>query len=184
MSPDNPILVRKSSVNFMEDPIQDNEVNSIIKAAMWAPSSRNAQPWRIIGVKSNSVKFNQIIECLSSDNRVWAKKSGLILIFSTKEIDEKFNPKIFLDIGFSGQNAMIEATRLGLETHPIGGWDEGLVKSVVNIPNESKVGFLLVVGKPGNEKTLPDELIDSHQKIRERNDVEMNFNYDQWGEKF
>ena len=78
MSPDNPILVRKSSVNFMEDPIQDNEVNSIIKAAMWAPSSRNAQPWRIIGVKSNSVKFNQIIECLSSDNRVWAKKSGLI----------------------------------------------------------------------------------------------------------
>ena len=31
MSPDNPILVRKSSVNFMEDPIQDNEVNSIIK---------------------------------------------------------------------------------------------------------------------------------------------------------
>ena len=121
---------------------------------MWAPSSRNGQPWRIIGITKDSDNFKKIISCLSSGNQIWAKNSGLVLIFSTKKIEDEFNPKTFLDIGFSGQNAMIEATKLGLETHPIGGWDEESVKSVAKIPQESKVAFILIVGKPGKETEI------------------------------
>ena len=184
MSTDNPIFLRKSSLNFNSDSLSKNEIESIVKASMWAPSSRNGQPWRIIGITKDSDNFKKIISCLSSGNQIWAKNSGLVLIFSTKKIEDEFNPKTFLDIGFSGQNAMIEATKLGLETHPIGGWDEESVKSVAKIPQESKVAFILIVGKPGKETEISEELLSSHKKTRERNAVSEHFNYDQWGEKF
>ena len=50
MSRDNPIFLRKSSVNFNSDSLSKAQIESIVKASMWAPSSRNGQPWRIIGI--------------------------------------------------------------------------------------------------------------------------------------
>tara|TARA_B100001250_G_scaffold190186_1_gene163341 strand:+ start:10117 stop:10665 length:549 start_codon:yes stop_codon:yes gene_type:complete len=178
-----PIFKRKSSVNFSPKEISNEDIELIIKASVWAPSSRNRQPWRIIAIKKDSKKFNALIECMSSGNQSMAKSSGLILIFSTNN-EKEFSPKTFLDIGFSGQNAMIQATDLGLETHPIGGWDEESVKKVTDIPEYSKVAFLLIIGNPGDLSDLSDELLEKHNKVRERNPLEQNFNYDEWGKNF
>ncbi len=170
------IYKRKSSVSFSPQKLSSKMIKEIIDASMWAPSSRNAQPWRIIGVQNGTENFNKIISGLSAGNQIWAKNSGLILIFATNIIDDDFNPKIFLDIGFSGQNAMLKATELNLETHPIGGWDEELVKQAISIPDKSKVAFLLVVGHKANSSETPKE--------RTRDKVEDHFSLEKWGENF
>ena len=46
------------------------------------------------------------------------------------------------------------------------------------------MAFILIVGKPGKETEISEELLSSHKKTRERNAVSEHFNYDQWGEKF
>ena len=184
MSIENAIFKRKSSVNFSNENITDSEIKQIIEASKWAPSSRNNQPWRIIAVNNKSKKFSNLIEALSEGNQDWAKKSGLILVFCTNEIENEFNPKTFLDIGFSGQNAMLMSTELGLETHPIGGWDEEKVKELLLIPNNSKVAFLLVIGKKGDEKKLSKDLLSRNNNNRSRNNTEEDFNFDSWGDKF
>lgn len=74
---------------------------------------------------------------------------------------------------------MLMSTELQLETHPIGGWDEDKVKKLLLIPNKSKVAFLLVIGKKGNEKKLS-----KNDNNRTRNNIEKDFNYDNWGDKF
>jgi len=177
------IFKRRSSVNFSPKDLSNEEIELIIKASIWAPSSRNRQPWRIIGIKRDSSRFNSIVACMSEGNQEWAINSGLIIIFCSNN-DKDFSPKTFLDIGFSGQNAMLQATELNLETHPIGGWDEEEVKSVSEIPKESKVAFILVVGKPGVVSSLSKELNEKNNKERERNPLSKNFNYDVWGEDF
>jgi len=179
MSIENAIFKRKSSVDFSNEIITDDEIKKIVEASKWAPSSRNNQPWRIIAVTNKSKNFSDLIEALSEGNQVWAKNSGLILIFSTNELENELNPKTFLDIGFAGQNAMLMSTELQLETHPIGGWDEDKVKKLLLIPNKSKVAFLLVIGKKGNEKKLS-----KNDNNRTRNNIEKDFNYDNWGDKF
>ncbi len=179
MSIENAIFKRKSSVNFSNEIITDDEIKQIVEASKWAPSSRNNQPWRIIAVTNKSKKFPNLIEALSEGNQVWAKNSGLILIFSTNELENELNPKTFLDIGFAGQNAMLMSTELQLETHPIGGWDEDKVKKLLLIPSKSKVAFLLVIGKKGNEKKLS-----KNENNRTRNNIEKDFNFDNWGDKF
>jgi len=180
---ESPIFNRSSSVNFSPEELSSEEVESIINASIWAPSSRNRQPWKIIAIKRDSKKFSEIIECMSAGNQDWANNSGLILVFCTTN-EEDISPKTFLDVGFSGQNAMLRATELGFSTHPIGGWDEDKVKNVSNIPENSRVVFLLIVGKPGNVSDLNEELLEKHNKKRERNSLEQNFNYDVWGKNF
>ena len=79
---------------------------------------------------------------------------------------------------------MLRATELGLDTHPISGWDEEKVKSVSNIPDNSRVAFLLIIGKPGKISDLDNELVDKHNKKRERNSLDKNFSFDVWGKDF
>ncbi len=175
MSSDNSIFKRNSSVNFISKELGEDSLEKIINAAIWAPSSRNGQPWRIIGLKHGTTNFNKIIEASSEGNQKWASKAGIILAFCTNKFDGELNPKTFLDIGFSGQNAMLQATELGLETHPYGGWNEDLVKKVLNIPSNAKVAFLLAIGYPGTFQ---------NKKNRERNKLELNFSFDEWNERF
>ena len=184
MSIENAIFKRKSSVNFSNENITDSEIKQIIEASKWAPSSRNNQPWRIIAVNNKSKKFSNLIEALSEENQDWTKNSGLILVFCTNEFESVFNPKVFLEIGFAGQNAMLMSTELGLETHPIWAGDEEKVKELLLIPNNSKVAFLLVIGKKGDEKKLSKDLLSRNNKNRSRNNTEEDFNFDSWGDKF
>ena len=170
------IYKRKSSVSFLPKKLSSQMIKEIIDASMWAPSSRTAQPWRIIGIQNGTKNFNKIISALSAGNQIWAKNAGLILVFATTIIEDDFNPKIFLDIGFSGQNAMLKATELDLETHPIGGWDEESVKQAISIPDDSKVVFLLVVGHKADSSETPKE--------RTRNKTENHFSLEKWGENF
>ena len=44
--------------------------------------------------------------------------------------------------------------------------------------------FLLIIGNPGDLSDLSDELLEKHNKVRERNPLEQNFNYDEWGKNF
>ena len=180
---DSAIFKRNSSVNFSPQDLSQKEIDSIIQASIWAPSSRNLQPWKIIAVKRSSDRFDRLVKAMSEGNQEWAQNSGLIIIFCT-ENDQNISPKTFLNIGFSGQNAMIRSAELGLESHPIGGWDEDKVKEISNIPSDSQVAFLLVIGKEGKIDMLSKELLEKHNKQRERNPLDVNFNFDEWGKNF
>ena len=115
-------------------------------------------------------------------NALGCEKSNLNFSSLTKEpYCSTCSPKTFLNIGFSGQNAMIRSAELGLESHPIGGWDEDKVKEISNIPSDSQVAFLLVIGKEGKIDMLSKELLEKHNKQRERNPLDINFNLDEWG---
>ena len=77
---ESPIFNRRSSVNFTQEELTSQEVESIIQASIWAPSSRNRQPWKIIAIKRDSKKFKQIVESMSSGNQVMANNSGLVTV--------------------------------------------------------------------------------------------------------
>ena len=61
---------------------------------------------------------------------------------------------------------------------------EEKVKELLLIPNNSKVAFLLVIGKKGDEKKLSKDLLSKNNKNRSRNNTEEDFNFDSWGDKF
>ncbi|MBR1509517.1 MAG: nitroreductase family protein [Bacteroidales bacterium] len=62
------IMSRKSVRSYTEEPVSDAQIQTILKAAMAAPSGMNVQPWRFVVVKDQAVKdalckdsFNKMI---------------------------------------------------------------------------------------------------------------------------
>ena len=178
------IFKRKSSVNFFKNDCQLMSIDSVVDAAMWAPSSRNRQPWRIIAVRNGSEKFNKILNASSESNQAWLENTCVIMTFCTLEIEDMNVNKVFLDVGLAAQNAMLMATEKGISTHPYGGWKEELIKNALSIPERSKVVLLLALGYEGDPSDLSTDLYAKHVKVRERNSKESHFAWDEWGEYF
>ena len=172
------ILNRKSSVCFSSESISSEELDLLIEATKWAPSSRNMQPWKIIFVSKKDDTYKNVLMSLSDSNQIWAKDAEIFAIFAIYD-DKNINKK-FLDIGFCGQNMMLQAESLGIASHPMGGWSEDLVKSAVGIPNENHVVFILALGKKGDPDELDLELKIRESKDRVRDHNKNNFNFSIW----
>ena len=50
------ILNRRSVRQYTDDPVRQEDVETILEAARWAPSGLNNQPWRFIVVRDPEVK--------------------------------------------------------------------------------------------------------------------------------
>ena len=50
------IYKRRSVRHFLQKPIPQEDLDQILEAGMWAPSEKNAQPWKFIVVKGESKK--------------------------------------------------------------------------------------------------------------------------------
>ncbi|MBT6683118.1 MAG: hypothetical protein HOB07_13840 [Chloroflexi bacterium] len=173
----NEIVERKSVVAFDSRPIEDNKINALIEAARWAPSSGNGQPWRITLVRDGSSRAD-LNEAMAAGNKVWAQNAPLVVVFATNAPDpERPNSaaKKMLDVGFAGQNMMLEATHQGLRTHAIGGWDEGKVKAAIGVPDDHNVCSLLMIGYGGDVNDLPEDVRPKETRDRVRNDVGDHF---------
>ena len=172
------ILNRKSSVCFSGNEITNTEIEILIEAAKWAPSSRNQQPWKVIFIRRKDDNFVNILGALAEANQKWAKNAYMFAVFCIED-DKKLANK-FLDVGFSGQNMMLQAERIGIKSHPMGGWDRDLVKNSIQMPLEHHVVFVLALGKEGDSSVLSEELKVRHKESRSRNDIKNNFSFGTW----
>ncbi len=171
------IVDRRSVVAFDNRPIENEKLQALVEAARWAPSSSNRQPWRITLVRDGGSR-DALNAALSAGNRQWAPNAPLLVVFASAAPDPK-RPgqlaKLMLDVGFAGQNMMLEAVHQGLKVHPMGGWDEDKVKAALDIPEENAVAFVLAVGYGGDVNDLPEDVRPKETRERVRNDVGENF---------
>ena len=172
------ILNRNSSVCFSNEVVSADEINLLIEATKWAPSSRNMQPWKIVFATKRGNSFDNVLSALYEGNQEWAINSDALVIFCA-ENDEKIAKK-YLDIGFSGQNMMLQAEKMGIASHSMGGWDEKKVKEAIKAPSDSKVIFILAIGKKGSPEHLSENLKSRHESLRTRNENPQNFSFDKW----
>ena len=53
------------------------------RAARWATSSYNSQPWRFVYARRDHSQFDPLMGLLSEENQLWAKEaSSLVIVVS------------------------------------------------------------------------------------------------------
>jgi hypothetical protein len=62
----------------------------------------------------------------------------------------------------------------------MGGWDEDKVKKAIKAPPESKVIYILALGKKGSPENLSVDLKSRHDSLRSRNQTKQNFSFEEW----
>ena len=167
--------------------ITSEVITDLVEAAQLVPSCYNHQPWRFIFV-SGSPALEKIFTTLSEGNR-WAYKASLVIaVFGKKENDCVVNEREYylFDLGMASAAIVLRATEIGLVAHPIAGFSEEQVKTILEIPPENKVITLIIVGKksyqpPGSE--FSEKQIASETRRPPRLGLEQLYSINQYSEK-
>ena len=153
-------------VLITEDTIQD-----LAESAQLAPSCFNNQPWRFVFVINEEI-LHSVFDTLSQSN-TWAHSASMVIaVFTKKELDclNKQREYSFFDTGMAAAFIILRATELQLVAHPIAGFDEQKVKSILRIPEDMRVLTLMIVGKHSKEinPVLSETQVKSERKRPER----------------
>ena len=166
---------RYSPVVFSSKKVDTEQTVLLIEAARWAASSRNEQPARyIIGHKGDN-NYQKLFQSLSPGNQNWAQRAPLLIMAFIKEVSSYNNKKNRYaqhDLGLAIGNLMLQATEMDLYVHPMGGFDQDLVKDLFQFPDHFIPMTALAVGYLGNIEEFPEEIQKRERGLRIRRSMD------------
>jgi nitroreductase len=163
---------RRSRRAYSSAPLESEKIQSLFEAARWAPSSLNEQPWTYIyATKDQPELWNKLLSVLNEGNITWASDAPLLILsLYRKNLLRNNQPNGSAKYDLGGANAFLslQATRLGLNVHQMGGFDRQKAKDVLNIPDSLDFGVMMAIGYPGDPATLSENLKQREVAPRER----------------
>lgn len=148
------ILERRSIRRFVDRPVDVQNLQEILTAAIWAPTGANAQPWAFICVTEPAVVHRirvvspgmfwdpQAVICVCSDRQKAGRfKAGAVLAQ--------------LDCAMAAQNIMLRAFSLGLGSCVIRSANLEAVRMILEAPEHVQPELLVILGYPDGETPPP-----------------------------
>ena len=144
---------RRSLRSYTGDPLEDWQVDNIVKAFMYAPSAMHYRPCHIIVVRDKEMLLKL------SKATPWAKmieKAGAAFVIVG---DEKRSPWWVEDCSVASENILLEVADMGLGACWVQVRDianemgpEGTVRELLDIPEDMRVLNMIAVGVPKRTK--------------------------------
>ena len=134
--------------------ITDGMIRDLATNAQLAASCFNKQPWHFVFVRDTEMLTK--LSGVMSKNNEWVKNASLIIaVYSSKDEDCLLPGREYFlfDTGMATGHLILRATELGLVAHPIAGFDDKQAKELLDLPNDSTLITLVIVGKHAPENT-------------------------------
>ena len=160
------IKKRRSIRTYQKKEIEEEKLQEILKAAMFAPSARHSRPWEFIIIKDKKTKDKL---AATKDGSGFANEAPLVIVILAQETYQWIE-----DCSIVAENIYLETTNLGLGTcwvqirgseRPDGSSCEEYVKTILNIPEGIRVLCLMPLGYPAEEKEEHQEEEFEKEKI-------------------
>lgn len=151
------LMKRFSCRAYTSQPVDRADVEKILEAARLAPSACNRQPWRFAVVTEVAQRTRLLDEgTLPGLGITWALQAPVILVLGMKKslITHRVAPLLsqveypLLDLGIAGEQAVLQATELGLGTCWIGWIRPKEVRRLVGWPSDITPQALITLGWP------------------------------------
>lgn len=166
------ISKRRSIRKFTDYYVTDDEINTLLNAAIMAPSWANTQVWSFVVIRDKDV-MEKIAGTYSETNparKCTLAATAIITVCAQKgvsgckqgeEITSLHNWLMF-DTGLAVQNLCLKAHEIGLGTVIVGLFDHDKCKSILSMPEDQEVVVILPIGKPveGDKKATPRKPVD------------------------
>jgi nitroreductase len=168
------ITRRWSPVAFDSRPIDNEKIHLLFEAAKWAPSARNAQPWRFVFATSDMPDHKVLIDLLDEPNQEWAKKAPLIVLSLAQVIStykNRRNRLAFYETGMAVSNLLLQATNMDLYVHQMSGYDVERAKEILVIPTRYEPTAMMAIGYRGDSSALTGRLAAWEKRERTRMEI-------------
>jgi len=152
------IKTRRSVRNFLNRPVNEDQITQILEAGTYAPSSGNVQNWEFIIVKDKKRKKEIATACLGQNWMtlapvliiVCSKKDRIQLLYGKKS--EKFHLE---NVAACIQNMLLMTHNLGLASCWVGAMDEDAIKEILSLPESVDPIAILPVGYAAEKTPAP-----------------------------
>lgn len=149
---------------FDDAPLDDAQVAALFEAARWAPSSSNEQPWVFLFARSAADRA-RFADLLSGGNRNWAPKAPMLLFLATRRTiarNGRVNRHAGFDAGAAWMSLALQARRLGLHAHAMGGFDQERAYVELGLdPATHELMAAIAVGRRADPvDVLPEDLVE------------------------
>ena len=150
------ILTRRSIRKYTGEKVTGEQVELMLKAAMYAPSASDRQPWQFVVIDQKELLF-QIKEA-HPHAQMLANASLAILICGDEKL-ELAKGYWAVDCGAATQNLLLAAHDIGLGAvwlglHPREERKEA-IKRILDLPESIQPFSLISIGYPAEEKPVP-----------------------------
>jgi len=159
-----PVFIQRwSPRSFADKDVPEETLFSLFEAARWAPSALNLQPWRFIvaRTKEDLETFHSFI---LPGNLAWCRNApALAVLASMTTSDRGDNRAHAFDAGTAWGYLALEATRKGLITHAMGGFDREKARAALGVPDDVELHVVIAIGYQGEKEALPETLQEREQ---------------------
>jgi nitroreductase len=175
------ISKRRSGRAFMNKPVSDELLNSILEAGRWAPSCANKQAWNFVVLRDKEI-LEEAHEMLTRGN-AYAKAAPVMVLVAAKEdggCSSHGLPYFMMDVGLAVENMLLQAVHLGLMGHPTAGWNEDGLKEVTGIPEDYRIVTVVFFGYEGDFEKLDERTQEKEKKPRTRREMSDIVHWNEW----
>ena len=162
------IMSRRSIRKFKNSPVADKDIQTLLEAAMTAPSAGDGRPWHFVVVKKRE-SLDALADRIDEGNQMFKQAQAAILICGdeSKEGFPGFYPQ---DCSCAAQNMYLAAHDLGLGTVWIALWSvppriQG-IRDIIKVPENITPFAIFPVGVP-DEKPEEEYRYDESRVHRE-----------------
>ena len=167
------MLTRRSIRKYTEQQVSQEQIDTIMKSAIFAPSALNKQPWEIRVIQNPKIlaEINQRFLNFAEGKEMQGsaakyREPGFSIFHHAPTLIvmaiDKSNPTAKLDAGISLQNILLSAHALNLGTCPLGSLVTALnlpenqdILKLLNIPEGYEVGINIALGYPAENPKAP-----------------------------
>ena len=147
------ITARRNIRAFADRVIPDADLEHVLEAGRIAPSSQNDQPWDFVLVVDR--------EMLRELSKVWrggghiADAAAAIAVVIPDEQEPRIRERNRFDIGQATMQMMIAAADRGIGSGHSAAGDQDLARSVLHVPEDKLVAFVIDLGYPADRPLRP-----------------------------
>lgn len=153
------IIKRRSLRVFLEKEVEEEKLREVMKAAMYAPTSKSTRAWEFVVVRSPEMK--EALSKATPHSKFVKGASVVVVVCYDNERGYRFRE----DSSISAEHIHLEAVNQGLASCFVQVCDAGeprgsaepYVKRVLNIPDRYRVQCMMPLGYPGRETRDHDE---------------------------
>ena len=181
-----PVVHQRWSARAFDDrEVSAADLKKLFEAARWAPSSSNEQPWRyVVGVRGSATHAS-LAKSLMGFNQAWAPKAPVLLVgVGLKQFSTNGRPNTYAlyDLGAATALLTLQAAALGLTSHQMGGFERGVLRESLGIPDEYEFGSVVALGYQAEPATLGDETLIAREVAPRSRKPLQEIVYTAWGE--
>lgn len=167
--------------------LTDEELETLLRAAQWAPSWGNLQPWALVVARRGGPALEVLRRHLRRGNAAWVPRASVVLVTAAQVAPDpdgegfKGEAHACYDLGQAAAHLTLQAHAMGLHAHQFAGFDKEGVAAGLGVPAWFRVMSGIAIGRRGDPAEVPERDRERDLRPRVRKELAELVHVEGWG---